>query len=79
MLHVGCNSNTTRDSGNSTPIWTGGCQAILPFMEGAGGRHEPRFPRCPAMPRAAVPLVVPRGSRAEAQRRDMISNVIYQK
>ena len=41
MLHVGWNgSDTTRDS----PIWTGGCQAILLFMEGAGGRREPRFP-----------------------------------
>jgi len=52
-----------------TPIWTGGCQAILPFMERAGSRREPEFPGRPAMPRAAVVLVVPRGSRAVTQRR----------
>ena len=74
MLHVGWNgSDIMWDIGSGavarTPIWTSRCQAILPFMEGAGGRHEPRFPGRPAMPRAAVVLVVPRGSRAVAQRR----------
>ena len=68
MLHIGCNSDRTRDS-SGTPIWAGGCQAIVPFMEGAGGRCQLRFPRCPAMPRAAILLVVLRGSCAVAQRR----------
>ena len=59
---------------------SGGCQAIAPFMEGAGGRREPGFPSCPAMPRAAIVLVVPRAKPCCSPKKGWtISNVIYQR
>jgi len=33
-----------RAEARAAQIWTSGCQAIVPFMEGAGGRREPGFP-----------------------------------
>ena len=43
----------------------GGCQVIVPIMKGAGARHEPGFPSKAESSRIPV---VPRGSRAAAQR-----------
>jgi len=47
-------------------MWNGGCQAIVPFWEGAGANG---ISRVSTNAEGAVVLVVPRASRAAAQRR----------